>query len=50
MTGSVVNYSATVTGLEITLNALGLSSTFLFPIAMVSLIQSRKALLLQVAA
>jgi hypothetical protein len=50
VTGAVASYSAEVSGLEITLNALGLSSNLLFPMAMVPLIQSLKALPLQVAA
>lgn len=44
VTGPVVGYLAEVKGLEITLNALGLSSILLFALVMVPLIQSVKAL------
>jgi len=44
VTGPVVGYLAETRGLEITLNALGLSSILLFALVMVPLIQSVKAL------
>jgi hypothetical protein len=50
VTGAVVGYLAETRGLEITLNALGLSSILLFALVMVPLIQSVKALAQRVAA
>jgi hypothetical protein len=50
MTGPIVGYLAEVRGLEITLNALGLTSILLFSLVMVPLIQSVKALPKRIAA
>jgi len=50
MTGPIVGYLAEVRGLEITLNALGLTSILLFSLLMVPLIQSVKALPKRIAA
>jgi MFS family permease len=50
VTGPIVGYLADFRGLEITLNALGLSSILLFAFVMVPLIQSVKALPQRIAA